>query len=301
VTAREVAARAIETDALCKHYGEVVAVDRLRFAVAPGRITGFLGRNGAGKSTTIKLLLGMIAPTAGTARVLGYRIDRAEDSLAIRRHVAYVGEDKGLYAYMTVGELIRFTRGFYADWQPDLERRLLAQYALPLDRKIKTLSKGTRTKLALLLALARRPALLILDEPSDGLDPVAIEQLLQELAGRSGDGTAVFFSSHQLAEVERIADDVVMIASGKIVLETSLDELRAQYRVVTVGFAAAPADTAFGMPGVLRARIHGRQAQVLVSDNVDAVVRRAHSLGATSVQIASASLREVFLDRAEAT
>ena len=301
MTAREVAARAIETDALCKHYGEVVAVDRLRFAVAPGRITGFLGRNGAGKSTTIKLLLGMIAPTAGTARVLGHRIDRAEDSLAIRRHVAYVGEDKGLYAYMTVGELIRFTRGFYADWQPDLERRLLAQYALPLDRKIKTLSKGTRTKLALLLALARRPALLILDEPSDGLDPVAIEQLLQELAGRSGDGTAVFFSSHQLAEVERIADDVVMIDSGKIVLETSLDELRAHYRVVTLGFAAAPADTAFGMPGVLRARICGRQAQVLVSDNVDAVVRRAHSLGATSVQIASASLREVFLDRAEAT
>jgi len=291
----------IEADGLCKRYGDVVAVDAVRFGAARHRITGFLGRNGAGKSTTIKMMLGMIAPSAGAGYVLGQRVDDPAASLAIRRQVAYVGEDKGLYAYMTVGELIRFTRGFYDDWQPELERRLLAQYELPLGRRIKALSKGTRTKLALLLALARRPALLILDEPTDGLDPVSIEQLLQELAGRSGDGTTVFFSSHQLSEVERIADDVVMIDRGKIVLETSLDDLRAHYRVVTVGFPATPADSAFGMPGVLRARVQGRQAQVLVSDNVDAVVKRAHSLGATSVQVASVTLREVFLDRAMGT
>jgi len=290
----------LEADELSKRYGSVVAVDRLRFGVAPGRITGFLGRNGAGKSTTIKMMLGMIAPSAGTGHVIGHRIDDPAASLAIRRQVAYVGEDKGLYAYMTVGELIRFTRGFYADWQPEHERRLLARYQLPLERKVKALSKGMRTKLALLLALARRPQLLILDEPSDGLDPVSIEELLRELASRSADGTAVFFSSHQLDEVERIADDVVMIDRGKIVLETSLDDLRAHYRVVTVGFAAAQADGAFGMPGVLRARVQGRQAQILVSANVDAVVKRAHSLGATSVQVSTASLREVFLDRAAA-
>ena len=291
----------IEAHELSKRYGGVAAVDQLRFAVNAHRITGFVGRNGAGKTTTIKLLLGMIAATSGSGRVLGRRIDDPEDSLAIRRQVAYVGEDKGLYAYMTVGELIRFTRSFYADWDLALERRLLAQYALPVDRKVKALSKGTRTKLALLLALARRPRLMILDEPTDGLDPVAIEQLLQELAGRGDDGTTIFFSSHQLGEVERIADDIVMIDRGAIVLETSLDELRARYRMITLGFAAAPADTAFGMPGVLRARVQGRQAQVLVSDNADAVVQRAHHLGATSVQIASVTLREVFLDRAAAT
>jgi ABC-2 type transport system ATP-binding protein len=291
---------AIEARALSKRYGSLVAVDRLELAVHPHRITGFLGRNGAGKSTTIKLLLGMIRPTSGSGRVLGHCIDDPQSSLEIRRRIAYVGEDKGLYGYMTVGELIRFTRSFYADWDSQHETRLLAHYELPIGRKIKALSKGMRTKLALLLALARRPAVLILDEPTEGLDPVAIEQLLRELAGRTADGTTIFFSSHQLDEVERIADDIVMIDRGRVVLETSLDELREHYRAVTIGFAAAPASTSFDMPGVRSARVDGRQASVLVSENVDAIVQRAHSLGATSVQIANVTLREVFLDRVTA-
>jgi ABC-2 type transport system ATP-binding protein len=288
---------AIETHALTKRYGSVVAVDRLDLVVQANRITGFLGRNGAGKSTTLKMLLGMIRPTSGTGTVIGRPIDRSVDSVAIRRRVAYVAEDKGLYPYMTVGELIRFTRSFYTDWDADHEARLLARYQLPTDRKIKALSKGMRTKVALLLALARKPELLILDEPTEGLDPVSIEELLAELASRTADGTTVLFSSHQLDEVERIADDVVMIDRGKLVLEASLDELREHYRGVTLGFAAAPAQTAFAMPGVRNARVSGRQAFVLVSENVDAVVERAHQLGATSVQIAPVTLREVFLDR----
>jgi ABC-2 type transport system ATP-binding protein len=290
-------ALAIEVDALARHYGAVVAVNAIRFGVERGRITGFLGCNGAGKSTTIKMLLGMIAPTSGAGRVLGHAIDDPAASLEIRRQVAYVGEDKGLYGYMAVGELIRFTRSFYADWDPALERRLLAQYALPLDRKVKALSKGMRTKLALLLALARRPALVILDEPTEGLDPVSIEQLLAELAGRGGDGTTIFFSSHQLNEVERIADDIVMIDRGTIVLDTSLDDLREHYRAVTIGFASEPSQAAFQMPGVRRVQVHGRQVTVMASANAEAVVQRARSLGATSVQVASVTLREVFLEQ----
>lgn len=287
----------LETHGLAKHYGRHVAVKRLDFNVAAQRITGFVGRNGAGKSTTIKMLLGMIAPTAGSATLLGYRIDDPRDSLEIRRRVAYVGEDKALYPYMTVGELIRFTRAFYADWRADHEARLLAEYELPLDRKVKALSKGMRTKLALLLALARQPQLLILDEPTEGLDPVSTEQLLRELAGRPGDGTTVVFSSHQLDEVERIADDVVMIERGAIALEATLDELRADYRMITLGFTAPPEATSLHMPGVRSAKVAGRHASVLVSDNADAVVRRAQELGATSVQVANVSLREVFLER----
>jgi ABC-2 type transport system ATP-binding protein len=288
---------AIELEALGKQYGTTVAVNALRFHVAAGRIVGFLGRNGAGKSTTIKMLLGMIVPTSGTARVLGHRIDDAGESLAIRRSVAYVGEDKGLYPYMTVRELIAFTRSFYPDWDPALEARLLAQYDLPASRKVKALSKGMRTKLALLLALARRPAILILDEPTEGLDPVSIEQLLRELAGRSADGTTVFFSSHQLDEVERIADDVLIIERGTLVLDAALDDVRTHFRSVIAGFPATPRETAFQMPGVRSARVDGRQISVLVTDNVDAVVRRAHELGATSVNVNAVSLREVFLER----
>ena len=293
------AGNVLETHGLAKRYGRQVAVRRLDFNVAAHRVTGFVGRNGAGKSTTIKMLLGMVPPTEGSARLLGLRIDDPRDSVEIRRRIAYVGEDKGLYPYMTVRELIRFTRGFYRDWRPDHEARLVAQYELPLDRKVKALSKGMRTKLALLLALARQPELLILDEPTEGLDPLSTEQLLRELGGRTADGTTVLFSSHQLEEVERIADDVVMIERGAIVLEAALDDIRAHYRLVTLGFTAAPAAAALHMPGVVSSRVRGRHASVLVSDNVDAVAERARELGATSVQVAHASLREVFLDRVE--
>jgi ABC-2 type transport system ATP-binding protein len=289
-------AAAIEAEALTKRYDGHVAIDRLSFSVQRGCITGFLGRNGAGKSTTLKMLLGMIAPSSGTARVLGHRIDDPRASVALRRRVAYVAEDKGLYAYMTVKELLRFTRSFYPDWRADYEARLLAQYQLPLDRKVKTLSKGMRTKLALLLGLSRQPELLILDEPSEGLDPVAMEQLLQELTARCSDGTTVFFSSHQLSDVERIADHFVIIDRGALALEASLDELRAHYRTITVGFAGDP-PSGLTMPGVLSARARGRQVALLVNDNVDQVSQRARALGATSVQVASVSLREVFLDR----
>lgn len=286
----------IETTSLVKRYGAMTAVAGLSITVQPGRITGFLGRNGAGKSTTIKMLLGMLSPTSGEGRVLGYRIDDPRDSVEIRRRIAYVGEDKGLYGYMTVGELIRFTRSFYADWDAANEARLLGQYELPLRRKVRALSKGMRTKLALLLALSRRPELLILDEPTEGLDPVSVEELLKELTGRCADGTAVFFSSHQLEDVARIADDVLVIARGKLVLESSLEDVRERYRSVVAGFATNPIDNAFRMPGVRSTKVSGRQVSVLVTSNVDAVVRRAHELGATSVDVAAVSLRELFLE-----
>lgn len=286
----------IETHDLTKRYGDFEAVRAVSFQVAGPRITGFLGRNGAGKSSTIKMLLGMTGPTSGTGTVLGHRIDNPKESLLIRRQVAYVGEDKGLYGYMTVEQLIRFTRSFYGDWRPDIERRLLKHYELPPRRKVKALSKGMRTKLALLLALSRRPALLILDEPTEGLDPVSIEELLQTLTGINAEGTAVFFSSHQLSEVERIADSILMIDRGRLVLDISLDELRENYRRITVGFDTQPVEGDFRIPGVERVRTSGRQVTVLASRNAEAVVERAQSLAAVSVEVEPVSLREIFLD-----
>jgi ABC-2 type transport system ATP-binding protein len=285
----------IETHGLTKYYGNVEAVRDLSLTVERQSITGFLGRNGAGKSTTIKMLLGMIRPTAGTAKVLGYDIADPAQNLEIRRRIAYVGEDKGLYGYMTVGELIRFTRSFYPDWHPDIEARLLREYQLPPGRKVKAISKGMRTKLALLLALARRPELIVLDEPSEGLDPVSIDELLQTLQEVRDAGTSVFFSSHQLSEVEQIADRVLMIDRGRLVMNTLLSDLLNNYRNITVELASQEPMPAFDLAGIERTRIKGRQAWVLASSNVDGIVAYARSLNAV-VQVTPVNLREVFLD-----
>ena len=287
--------RIIHTSDLTKDYGSFRAVDHLNCRVRAERITGFLGRNGAGKSSTIKMLLGMIRPTSGSGTVLGYRIDDPKQSIEIRRRIAYVGEDKGLYGYMTVSELIRFTRSFYNDWQPDIERRLLDEYRLPPARKVKALSKGMRTKLALLLARARRPALLILDEPTEGLDPVSIEELLQTLVCAPSNGTSVFFSSHQLSEVERIADDILMIDRGVAVLDMSLEQIRENYRRISLGFSTA-APVLEAISGMETMRRDGRQITILASSNAESIAQLGREHGAVDINVAPVNLREIFLE-----
>jgi len=131
---------------------------------------------------------------------------------------------------MTVEQTIRFASSFYSDWRADVARRLLKEYKLPPQQKVQSLSKGMRTKLALLLAFARRPELLILDEPSEGLDPVGIEHLLETLVAQSAEGVTIFFSSHQIAEVERVADHVCILDNGRLLVNASLDQLRQSYR-----------------------------------------------------------------------
>jgi ABC-2 type transport system ATP-binding protein len=285
---------AIETQNLTRRYGRVEAVRALNLRVSRGQITGFLGRNGAGKSTTIRMLLGMTRPSEGSGAVLGRSIDDAGESRETRSHVAYVGEDKQLYGYMTVEQLMRFTASFYPDWRPETAHRLQGRYGLPFGRKVSDLSKGMRTKLALLLALARRPDLLILDEPSDGLDPISTEELLGALGAAAGEGTTVFFSSHRIAEVERIADRVCIIDRGALVADLSLEEMRQDYRRITLGFTTQPPEHGFDIRGVRQVRTSGRQMVLLANHNADAVVERARSLEAVSVDVAPVSLLEVF-------
>jgi ABC-2 type transport system ATP-binding protein len=286
----------IETRNLAKSYGAVEAVCDLSLIVHPNRITGFLGRNGAGKSTTIKMLLGMIRPTAGTGAVLGRAIADPAQSVELRRRVACVSEDKRLYDYMTVEQIIRFTAGFYPDWRAEAAQSLLRMFELPPKRKIKSLSKGMRTKLALLLAFARRPELLILDEPSEGLDPVAIEQLLEALVTRSAESTAVFFSSHQIAEVERVADDVCIIEKGRLLVHSPLDHLRQFFRRIDLVFPYATAEDPFRIPGVESIRTRGAAMSVFASSNSEIVVERARELSAVSIDVAPVGLREIFLE-----
>ena len=286
----------IVTRDLAKSYGDVAAVHGLNLSVGANRITAFLGQNGAGKSTTIKMLFGMIRPSRGDGTVLGKPITVSEENREMRRRVAYVAEDKPLYGYMTVEQTIRFASSFYSDWRADVARRLIIEYKLPPRRKVKKLSKGMRTKLALLLAFARRPELLILDEPSEGLDPVGIEHLLQMLVAQAAEGVAIFFSSHQIAEVERVADHVCILDNGRLLLDASLDQLRQSYRRIDLVFASAPPEREFRITGVEKLQTKGNQVSVFASRNAEAVIERARDLDAVSVEVAPVGLREIFLE-----
>jgi len=286
----------ILTRDLTKSYGHVAAVRDLNLCVQSNTITAVLGQNGAGKSTTIKMLLGMIRPSRGDGTVLGKRIANAYENQQLRQKVAYVAESKPLYPYMTVQQTLRFASSFYPDWRTDVERKLLQQYKLPLHQKVKTLSKGMRTKLALFLAFARRPELLILDEPSEGLDPVGIEHPLQMLVAQAAEGVTVFFSSHQIAEVERIADHVCILDNGQLLLNSSLDQLRQSYRRIELAFAFAPSEHDFRISGVEKIRTKERHMSIFASSNAEAVIERAHDLHAVSVEVAPVGLRDIFLE-----
>jgi ABC-2 type transport system ATP-binding protein len=286
----------ILTQALTKTYGNAEAVRALNLSVGRNRITAFLGRNGAGKSTTIKMLLGMIRPTSGSGTVLGGQITNAKENCELRTRVAYVAEDKPLYGYMTVEQTIRFASSFYPDWRKDVEKKLLKDYELPPEGKVKTLSKGMRTKLALLLAFARRPELLILDEPSEGLDPVGIEHLLQTLVTQLADGVSVFFSSQQIGEVERIADQVCILEKGCLLVDAAVDNLRRSYRRIDLVFPSAPPEWEFRIAGVERIQTANNRISVFASKNAEAVIERAHDLNAVSVEVAPVGLRDIFLE-----
>lgn len=285
----------IETNHLSKKYGTIMAVKDLSLYVPQGGISAFLGPNGHGKSTTIKMLLGMVHPSAGSGRVLGLDIGNPRDSLVIRRRTAFVSEDKQLYPYMTGRQLIAFTRRLYSSWRVDRERELIDRFELPLDRAVKQLSKGMRTKLALVLALARGAELLILDEPSEGLDPVVAEHMLRAVVDAASEGTTVFFSSHQLSEAERIADHIFILHRGSVVMSGPLDELRDRYRRVNAVFACAP--PVAGLAGeLLNAQVEGNVLTGLAKDSVATLSARLQAAGAVTVDAHPLGLRELFLE-----
>jgi ABC-2 type transport system ATP-binding protein len=289
----------IETTDLRKSYGKVEALRGLSVQVPAGSIYGFLGRNGAGKTTTIKVLLGMAHPSSGQARVFGLAADEAGASVDIRRRVGFVSDDKDLYDYMDVADMIRFTAPFFPRWRADLEQRYLRKFELPADRKIKALSRGMRTKLALLLALCRGADLLILDEPTSGLDPAITEEVLQALVSHvANEELTVFFSSHQIAEVDQIADRIAIIDRGRMVVSGALDDLRESFRRVQLVFAGDAPQTSFRSPGVVRVQRKGRTLSVLSSAGSERIVDEARALNPVSVDVVPVTLKEIFLETA---
>ena len=286
----------IETKNLKKNYGQKVAVDGIDLTVEGGSIHGFLGRNGSGKTTTIKMLLGLTYPTSGCARVFGMRPEDRKEGVDIRQRVGFVSEDKALYNHVKVRQMISFTRSFFPNWDRGMEERLIHLFELPLKQSVRKLSKGMRTKLALLLALPRRADLLVLDEPTEGLDPAITEDVLQLLVGMAADGTTIFFSSHRLNEVEQIADHVSIIERGRIVVDGALDDLKENYRRIHMVFKEKAPEQALAAVGSAQFKRDARSLTIFADRDVETIVDQAYLHNAVSVDVAPVTLKEIFLE-----
>ena len=287
----------IETSQLRKSFGSKQALCGLDLRVPVGSIYGFLGRNGAGKTTTIKTLMGLLRADSGEAQVFGTQVIDADSSVELRRRIGFVMEDKELYPYMTVEQMLRFVRGFFPKWRTDLEKRYLEMFELPLKGKIPDLSKGMRSKLMLLLAISRGADLLVLDEPTDGLDPAATEDVLRELVAiAASTGTTMFFSSHQLSEVELIADHIGIIEQGKMVVAGSLDDMKALYQRLQIVLADSSEMPVHWPDGVKSIRQDGRVVSILASHNADAIWERAQAIPGATAERFPVTLKEIFLE-----
>ncbi|GAB4404519.1 MAG: ABC transporter ATP-binding protein [Bryobacter sp.] len=287
---------AIRAEGLKKKYGKVEALRGLSFGVPKGSLCGFIGLNGAGKTTTLKILLDMMRADAGTAEVLGLRLGGAAEGLAIRQKTAFLPEGKRLFPYMTVKDVIDFVRPFYPAWRRDREQQLLATFGLPLERNVNKLSKGMLAKLHMLLALVRGCDLVVMDEPTDGLDAIAVEEALTEMTKQvAEDGTTIVFCSHRLEEIEQVVDHLIILDEGACLLDAPIDEVRAEARRITAvlpdEIEQAPDWNRYG-----RARREGRVLSLTSWKDTAAALTELRAAGATSIEADPLPLRHLFVD-----
>jgi ABC-2 type transport system ATP-binding protein len=263
----------------------------LDLTVPAGAIYGFVGPNGAGKSTTLDLIFGMGGKDGGSITVLG--LDHLRDEVAMKRQVGYVSPSLTYQPWMRVGKAIQFVRGFYSSWDDEYAERLLETFQLDWRDRILTLSTGAKAKLALLLALSWRPKILILDEPTLGLDAISRQHVFSELLAAVGDGDrTVVISSHGLTDLERFADHVGMIKNGRMILEGPTADVVDRYRMVDF-IAAGPVDFVT-RPGFFVQQTEGRRWRVLL-DVRQASLDVIKGRGATLVADAPVTLEELFV------
>jgi ABC-2 type transport system ATP-binding protein len=277
-----------------KQFKRQVALDDVSLASEPGVVVALLGENGAGKSTALRILLGLLEPDAGEASVLG--LDSRRQGLEIRRRVGYVPDQPALYDWMTVEEAGWFVAGFYPLGFQKHYDELVTHFELPPDRKIKDLSKGMRAKVSLSLAMAHKPELLILDEPTSGLDPLIRREFLESMVDVAAQGRTVLLASHQIAEVERVADVVAILQEGKLVLVERLEDMKTHVCELTVTLRNGSPDLP-PVPGtVLHREIKGRQWRLLVRNIDQSRFERFRSDEEISnVEIRHPSLEEIFV------
>lgn len=283
----------VDVNGLSRAFGGKTALHDVTFRATAGQVHGLVGANGAGKTTFIKHLLGLLRATGGTVRVFG--LDPVRDPVGVLSRVGYLSEEHDLPEWMRIDELMSYTQAYHPSWDAKYARELLDTFALDPAKKIKELSKGMRAQAGLIAAVAHRPELLILDEPSSGLDAMVRRDILDAIVRAvADDGRTVIFSSHLLDEVERMSDHVTLLQQGRVMVSGELDDVRRGYQRSRVHFVdhfdrPPVLDTALAVEG------GGRAWSVLHSGSIEQFRRSVLARGGEIVESRDATLEEIFL------
>lgn len=285
----------IETRQLTKYYGQKRGILDVDLSVAEGEIFGFIGPNGAGKSTTIRTLLNFIYPTSGQASIFG--LDCTKNSARIKRDVGYVPSEVHYYDNIKVSELLDYSESFYPSADRGRREQLCADFQVDLDKRFYQLSLGNKKKVAVVQALLQQPRLLILDEPTNGLDPLMQGQLLDILADANRQGCTVFFSSHNLAEVQKFCHRVAIIREGRIVETRKVSEMLATaVRQIRISSREAAALEQALLPLSASQLVRtGDQLDFSLATNIDGLIKTLAQFEIQDLQILEPSLQETFL------
>jgi ABC-2 type transport system ATP-binding protein len=286
----------IQIDRVTRRFGNKKALDEVNFTVPQGVVCGLVGVNGAGKTTLIKHILGLLRAQSGQVRVFG--LDPVKDPVGVLSRIGYLSEEPDLPGWMRVDELFRYTSAFYPNWDHSYAEELRREFDLDPKSRVRNLSKGQRARAGLVIALAYRPELLLLDEPSSGLDPIVRRDILAAIIRTiAEEGRTVLFSSHLLSEVERVSDRVAMIRSGKILFCDSLDRIKESHTRLAIHFEE-PQPIPPMIDGVLTWTGEGREWTAICSETTESL-SLAEQMGAKVVGQSELPLEEIFVAYAQ--
>ncbi len=285
----------VEVESVSRRFGSTLALDGVSYRAGGAKVYGLVGANGAGKTTLIKHLLGLLRAKSGSVRVFG--LDPVRYPVEVLQRVGYLSEERELPEWMRVDELMRYTQAYYPNWDTDHARRLLERFDLDSSKKVKELSKGMRAQIGLVVAVAHRPDLLILDEPSTGLDPVVRQDILAAIVRAVvDDDRTVIFSSHLLEEVERMSDHVTMLHQGRVVLDGALETIRSAHFRGQIRFAERMLQPP-AIEGVLALEGNGRSWTAICDTEPERFRESVEQHRGEVVQSREATLEEIFVAR----
>lgn len=288
---------AVQVSGLSKFYDGKAVVKNVSFSIPTGTVYGFLGCNGAGKSTTTKMMMGMVPADSGSVRLLGHDIH--EMSPRVRERIAYIAEGHPFYSWMTIRDAIQFTKSFYRNWNEELLQQMLDHFGLSVKKKIKRLSKGQQAQVSLALAMAPQPELLIMDDPTLGLDTVVRREFLESMIQIiQRQGRTIMFSSHVLGDVERVADRIGIMVGGVLRVDCTVDEFKQAVRKLVLQFGGTiPENLSFPQAsGVVGSRTVLDRLEVIVVGLNEEHQHLAESLGPKQITVEEMNLEDAFVE-----